>query len=366
MAPSKIHPAIRFEALPASYGDALLVTCTGPSGDWRMLVDTGPDECWPMLKKRLAGIPVNAEGRRHIDLAVISHIDHDHIGAAQGLFNDRSLNLSYGDVWFNAPPRPPMSRGVAEGHSLATLLGAEHTPLPWNRAWRGKNVVTTEEQPFVELPTEPGAPRLTLLSPTPATLATLFKVWAKELARLRLPDQPPPVGASREAGPPDVEALAERASALDHAPANGSSIALLVEHAGASVLLAADAYAPVLVEALEALAARRGVTLPWKVDVFKLSHHGSRANVTTDLIRTVQATHYVVSTNGAIFGHPNDEAIARVVKHGGTAATLWFNHANERSARWAAADLRPYGCSVNQPGASGMGVTITLAGNVAA
>ena len=71
MAPSKIHPAIRFEALPASYGDALLVTCTGPSGDWRMLVDTGPDECWPMLKKRLAGIPVNAEGRRHIDLVLM-------------------------------------------------------------------------------------------------------------------------------------------------------------------------------------------------------------------------------------------------------------------------------------------------------
>lgn len=360
MPPSTVQPGITFEALPAGYGDALLVTCARPGGDWRLLVDTGPDECWPMLKARLARIPLNETGQRHIDLAVISHIDHDHIGAAQALFNDRSLKLSYGDVWFNAPPRPPMSRGVAEGHSLATLLGAEHTPLPWNRAWRGKNVVTPEDLPFVELPAEPGGPRLTLLSPTPATLASLFKVWARELAKLRLPELPPPVGATREAGPLNVEALAERKTALDHAPANGSSIALLLEHAGASVLLAADAYAPVLVEALEALAAHRGATLPWKVDVFKLSHHGSRANVTADLIRTVRARHYVVSTNGAIFGHPNDEAVARVVKHGGTAATLWFNHANERSARWAAADLSPYGCSVRQPGADDHGTTITV------
>lgn len=354
--------ALRFEALGAGYGDALLLSCPHDGRDWRLLIDTGPDECWPMLKERLSRLPADAQGRRHIDLAVISHIDHDHIGAAKALFDDRSLGLSFGDVWFNAPPRMA-TRGVAEGQTLADLLGAARRELPWNSAWQSALAVTTESQPFIELPAAAGAPRLTLLSPTPATLARLFKVWARELAKLRRPAKPAtPTAASRGLGGPDIEALAARVTATDHAPANGSSIALLLEHRGASVLLAADAYAPVLTAAIEALAAHRGVALPWQVDVFKLSHHGSRANVTTSLLKTVQASHCVISTSGAIFGHPDDEAIARVVLHGRRPQTLWFNHANEESARWAAAGLQRWGCDVRVPASGSSGVVIELGG----
>ena len=221
--------------------------------------------------------------------------------------------------------------------------------------------MTTETQPFIELPATAGGPRLTLLSPTPATLARLFKVWARELAALRRPARPAALpSTSRGLGGLDIEALAARATTLDRAPANGSSIALLLEHQGASVLLAADAHAPVLTAAFKALAAHRGTALPWKVDVFKLSHHGSRANITTSLLKTVQASHYVISTNGAIFGHPDDEAIARVVLHGQRPHTLWFNHANEESARWAAADLQAWGCDVRVPVSSRSGVVLEL------
>jgi hypothetical protein len=38
---------------------------------------------------------------------------------------------------------------------------------------------------------------------------------------------------------------------------------------------------------------RRRLSGPLKVDVFKLSHHGSRANVTQELMRAVQAEHFV-------------------------------------------------------------------------
>ena len=118
-----IPAGITVEALPAGYGDNVLVTCALATGVWRLLVDTGPDECWPSLQQRLEQIPADLNGKRHIDLAVISHIDHDHIGAARALFDDRSLDLTFGDIWFNAPPQPT-SRGVAEGQSLA--------PLPWS------------------------------------------------------------------------------------------------------------------------------------------------------------------------------------------------------------------------------------------
>ena len=45
-----------------------------------MLIDTGPDETYPALKDRLAKLRSNQHGKRHIDLFIVSHIDHDHIG----------------------------------------------------------------------------------------------------------------------------------------------------------------------------------------------------------------------------------------------------------------------------------------------
>lgn len=333
-------PAVTVEALPAGYGDCLLVTCKLRRGVWRLLVDTGPDECWPTLKERLAALPANRAGKRHIDLFVVTHVDHDHIGGAGALLGDRSLGLTFGDIWFNAPVMPA-SRGVAEGQSLAAMLGARGAALPWNVAWGGRHAVATGDQAFVELAHPADRPKLTLLSPTPSSLAAMFKVWDKELARLGRAEAPglnPP--ASRGAGSIDIESLARKVTAVDRAPANGSSVALLLEHRGVSVLLAADAHPTVLAPALRALADHCGMALPLPVDVFKLSHHGSRANVTLDLLNAVQSQHYIISTNGAIFGHPDDEAIARVLLANGSSRELWFNYRTDKTARWGAPELQ--------------------------
>lgn len=354
-------PALTVEALPAGYGDSVLVTCSLAKGMWRMLVDTGPDECWPSLKAHLAQIPADGDGKRHIDLAVISHIDHDHIGGAHALFDDQSLGLSFGDIWFNAPPRPA-TRGVEEGQSLASLLGATRVGLPWNKTWGGRPAVVSAEEPFVQLPFQNGQPRITLLSPTPTTLAKLFEVWDKELKKLgKKPVGKAPRPVARGVGAMNLEALAAKLTPTDHAPANGSSIALLVEHDGRSVLLAADAYAPLLVAALTALAKHRAVSLPWQFDVFKLSHHGSRANITVDLFHAVQAQHYIVSTNGAIFGHPDDEAIARAIVGGGTRRKIWFNYRNDHTSKWGEPELRTrYGYTASFPESAQGVVSIAL------
>ena len=103
-----------------------------------------------------------------------------------------------------------------------------------------------------------GFPRLTLLSPTPERLTRLFKVWDRELAKMAKAEElklPKPL--PRAAFAPDLTALAEKKTAKDRSVANGSSIALLLEHRGASVLLAADAVEPVFTRALRAVAQNR-------------------------------------------------------------------------------------------------------------
>jgi|PlaIllAssembly_1097288.scaffolds.fasta_scaffold00758_7 beta-lactamase superfamily II metal-dependent hydrolase len=356
-------PAITLEVLPAGYGDCLLISCPVGRRTWRLLVDTGPDETYPALQARLAKLRANRQGKRHIDLFIVSHIDHDHIGGASLLLNDQSLGLTFGDIWFNAAPRPAM-RGVAEGESLAQLLGAKNIALPWNAAFGGKEVVTNGSGAFTELPSTPGAPRITLLSPTPARLKSLYKVWDKELVRLRNKesDAPSPEAPmTRDMSSLDLKALAAKVTATDGSIANGSSISILLEHRGASVLLSADAVPTVTVPTLQALARQRRLPGGLSVDAIKLSHHGSRANVTSELLKAVRADHYIFSTNNAIFNHPDDEAVARVLVHGGRQPTMWFNYATRRNQRWAEPALRAkHGYQVRYPANGRSGVVIAL------
>ena len=101
----------------------------------------------------------------------------------------------------------------------------------------------------------------------------------------------------------DLHKLADQKTGRDASPSNGSSIALLVEYRGASVILGADAFGNVLGAALRQLARSRGTeTLP--VDAFKLPHHGSQNNITIALIGIAPARHYLVSTNGDTFRAP--------------------------------------------------------------
>jgi beta-lactamase superfamily II metal-dependent hydrolase len=325
-----------------------------------MLIDTGPDETYPALKARLEKLPMDSHGKRHIDLFVVTHIDHDHIGGAALLLNDPSLNLSFGDIWFNAPPRP-QTRGAAEGDSLAKILCGVERQLPWNVAWSGQPVSTPAEAGGVEL-TGRGLPKITLLSPTPERLQALYKVWAKELARLRSKQReaPEPEPAAVRGTPPTLEALAASVTPTDKAVANGSSIAMLLEHQGASVLLGADAFPTVLVPALAALSKRRGTVGPLNVDAVKLSHHGSRANVTQDLMRSVEAEHFVFSTNGAYFKHPNAEAVAHVIV-GRKQPVLWFNYGTPNTRRWAADELtQKYDYTARYPTEFFEGVVVEL------
>jgi beta-lactamase superfamily II metal-dependent hydrolase len=358
-------PPITLECLGAGYGDCLLITCTVRRGAWRLLVDTGPDEAWPALKARLAALPTNRAGKRHIDMAIITHIDHDHIGAAQLLFSDRELNLSFGDVWFNARTHLGV-RGVAEGQGLGDLLGDAARDLPWNRAFDGLAVVTPGKGRFQEVTLAKGLPRITLLSPSPDRLTALAKTWDKEMERLRRKEREAAVAETalpRGAAFPALEALAARVTPTDKAPANGSSIAILLEHRGASVLLSADAFPTVLAPALKALAHSRGAGSPLVFDAIKVSHHGSRGNVTRELLQEAVARHYILSTNNAVFGLPHDEALARIVLHGGDQPTLWFNYATERNRRWAKAALRrKYGFDVVLPHDGHTGITLELDG----
>lgn len=353
-------PVMSLDVLPASFGDSLLLTCHRPARPWRLLVDTGPDETYPALQRHLRSLTPGASGKRVVDVFAVSHIDHDHIGGAALLLNDASLGIEFGDIWFNAPTPPgPRTRGVAEGQRLAAILGATSEALPWNVATRGEWLCSSPEQRCLRIEPRRGL-KVTVISPSLAKLKALFTQWDKELAKLRARTRDLVEPAAKPRGQPSLEDLAAAKTATDKALPNGSSIALLVEYKRKSVLLGADAHPDVLVEELRTLAENRQVKLPWNVDIFKLPHHGSRANVTTALLKTVRAKHYVVSTNNAQFGHPDPEALARVICTGGQ-STIWFNYATKQNLSWnAPVRLARYGYRCRYPTEPSAGLRLEL------
>ena len=305
-----------------------------------MVVDGGPPEAAGVLEVRLDALP---PGERVVDVVVVSHIDSDHIGGMLPLLAREDVVV--GDVWFNALPQlpaadGPVRRSVSEGEDLVELLTGttRSKPLPWNRAVDGQAVATPGDRTFRELELE-GGPRITLLSPTPKRLGALRRVWDQALTRLQR-------GESEELEPPapaeplgDLAALAATETANDASVPNGSSIAFLLEHRGASCLLGADAFPTVLGGALWALANARGGR-PVAIDAVKLPHHGSHHNVSAKLLTVVSSKQFLISTNSERFGHPDDISLARAVTAGGPGTTLWFNYPETaKTRRWADPEL---------------------------
>jgi hypothetical protein len=352
--------AIRFEALPARLGDCLLVECVHPSGrPWRMLVDGGPPDTWPLLEARLDRLPASA---RQIDLAVVTHVDSDHIGGFLPFVQSDFAGTNVGDFWFNGRQHLDglVSRSIDQGESLGSVLTGtpgEQT-LPWNKAFDGA-AIKTSDTGLVELQIPQGGPHITVLSPDATTLEALVKKWAATLNEAQR--------GTRDIGGPDVPAvlgdldkLAAQRSAKDTSVPNGSSIGLLLEHRGASLVLSGDGHGDVLTEGLKAVAAARGLpNLP--VDLFKLPHHGSRGNVLEEMLAAAPAKHYVFSSNGDTFHHPDDAAVARVIVNGPPGATLWFNYRNARTERWGDPELRKaHGYNVRFPGRASAGAVVQL------
>jgi hypothetical protein len=212
--------------------------------------------------------------------------------------------------------------------------------------------------------TLPGGMKLTLLSPRAPELRKLGPVWTRELRKYGLAPGTRVDYSRFLKGKPststDIDALADERFDGDAGIPNGTSIAVLAEFAGASALFAADAHAPVLVEAIRALLRQRG-TDRLKLDAFKVSHHASQNNVSTELIQLLDCRRYLVSTNGSHFCHPDRQAIARILKYGGANPALHFNYRSPYNEVWAREDLQgKYRYSAHYPEGDRKGSTVSL------
>ena len=99
--------------------------------------------------------------------------------------------------------------------------------------------------------------------------------------------------------------------------ANMVSIAFIVRCEGMSGLMLGDSFPGQIVAALKSRSYSSENRL--KVDFVKVAHHGSRNNISNELLDMIDCHHFLISTNGgaARSYHPDREAMANILCHEG-------------------------------------------------
>jgi hypothetical protein len=352
--------------LPARFGDAIWLEYGNEASPHNILIDGGTSG----TRRQIASILQKTPQQPHLDLLVITHIDRDHLEGVLGLLEQDSPGFTAEEVWFNAfrhLPEDPDEVVFSPMQAERLTVRLDALEWGWNRSF-GENAVCLPRQGLLEPITLAGGMKITLLSPTSEALFRLRSDWEDEIrqANLRQGVVKPP---NDEAAPeeevsfeipalPDLEVLAASPFQEDTSTANHSSISFLAEYDGKRALFAADAPAPGILASLERLSPGR----PLNLDLLKVSHHGSRYTTSLDLIQKLNCHRYVISTNGSIFKHPDQEAIARLVIGSRGGAHLYFNYLSPRNEIWDSAALKEqYGYRTTYPSPNEPGITVDLA-----
>lgn len=399
------------EAVPARYGDCLLLHYGTADAPGLSLIDGGPDQVWkPFLEKRLAAIQKRRGDQFQIDLLMVSHIDDDHV-LGIGEFTSAWRNAKTAgekwpypvrQAWFNSFERISNARNLgAVTASVTASTGAatlhevdldrpeiknpnkdearaglkvlasvnngskvrkdlEALRVPINRGFAG-DLVRPGEGPSI--PFKLG-PELTLhvAAPLPKQLERLQLMFARDLK------------------PEDA-----LAAYTDGSVPNLSSIAAIARYKGKTMLLTGDARGDYLIEGLKAegLLAEGGTL---HVDILKMPHHGSDRNVDPSFFTTITADHYVASADGT-FGNPDRPTLEMLIERRGKAAEytihltyplaqidarrkeIWEKKSGNRpwdpgkddlGALFAAKQAEGYRFKVSAPAAAGQSETVNL------
>ena len=333
-------PFLSVELLPARHGDCIWIEY-GREDVHRILIDGGPVDTFERIQKRLAKTPT---GDRAFELILLSHVDADHIEGLVRFFAEKPLPFAVDEVWFNGWRQMNQAHGLLgalQGEFLSALL-ADRAPAAWK----------ADSPPLVvpnggTLPTHTleGGMMLTLLSPNPMNLDKMAKAWKRAIKKEGF--SPGDLKAAWKAlakrkkflpkkgllgTAPNLDALLKKQLLPDKAVPNGSSIALLAEYEGKSVLLLADAHPDLVASSVKRLCQERGIDR-LAVNAVKLAHHGSKHNTSVALLELLKSQCYLVSTNGDQFRHPDKECIARVIKFG-KPSYLYFNYETKYTKPW--------------------------------
>jgi beta-lactamase superfamily II metal-dependent hydrolase len=307
--------------LKAHHGDCLIIqTFDNHQQLFTILIDGGPLETFrTTLAHELPKYP-------KIDLIVLTHIDSDHIaGLLQYLKSPFAENNSIDSIIINAPNLVRVNTGTQisydEGVELEELL---HSDYP-NLKIIG-NVVS--DRPLnLSLP---DGIEIKILSPNQHALDLLYSNWP--FINLRS-EETTQISSSIEAKDSEITFadLSSRKNSVKTVSSdvfNASSIAFSLKSPDFHGLFLGDSHPTIVCKSLIEV---YNQSCPIDFDYVKVSHHGSRFNISNELLDCIKCTNFIISTNGGHgrAKHPDRETVAKIVMHknsGKDSAKIYFNY----------------------------------------
>jgi beta-lactamase superfamily II metal-dependent hydrolase len=323
-----IFMGVVVRVLEANHGDSILVSHEGASGTVNILIDGGTSTTFkhgPRQRYDGALCKVLDELKnkgQHIDLAVLTHIDDDHIhGLIKAFERPDYLSKLVKSIWFNSSRLITQHFNAAEIPENNILL-ADDSPQTSGRQGKEFEALLDEigcdRTPLIKVGQvhNLGPFKLTVLSPSQNQLERLLHKWPSEEE-----------SGATAAHDNDYDLSLEEIWGADEFKSdssvyNGSSIAFLLEVDNTKMLFLGDAHDHLVVESLRELGFNEKNKL--HLDLVKVSHHGSQYNISSEFLSLLQSSRYIISTNGSRHGLPNKRAIARIIKE--TDGQICFNY----------------------------------------
>lgn len=384
------------EAFPAGYGDCFMIRSSSNGVKTNILIDGGftytfNSQLKPYIETKMKG--------EDIELLVVTHIDADHIaGIIKFLEENKSqgFNININQIWhnsyrhlnFNRDPNLNITKSMEntnneikmevmnqeqfkenenggefisgnQGSSLARLI--YEGKYNWNDSSNGQAISMENITNPIILKDNI---RIILLSPDKNKLSNLKEEWLKELQSYSLGDKiidkntefddaleflllkrkktkNIQSGKFSAATNKSIKTLLKEfeLSKEDDREANGSSIAFVMEveilKEKKRMLFLGDSHPSLIIQSLEKychdLKNSNGI---YNFDLIKISHHGSEGN-SKDLLDYIDSDHYIISTNGKNYGHPDETTIAKIIgRPTEKIRNIYFNYATDASKKF--------------------------------
>lgn len=291
------------EFLQASYGDAIHIE----EQHRHILIDGGPS--FKCIESTVNEITKREEA---IDLLIVTHYDDDHIGGILELFNRFADNI--GDlvksIWFNGTEWGFHDKGhflsAGQGYALCELI--ERSGIPWKSDVGSRTTFELSAECRIEVLY--GGPIVADVEDN--YLSGKSADWECSLR--------------------DLDKSNVSDNDLDTSASNAASIVICLMMGGKTILLPGDSTPTVLKGILNGNKSDDGLC---HFDLIKLPHHASCRNLSQELLSIIACDHFMVSTNGRKFCHPDKRAflkVSRWAKH--NSDTMFHFHLNYYEELW--------------------------------
>ena len=336
--------------LKAFNGDSIHLCYNDKKGEIiNILIDGGPSNNYT-FKDKNSGKIIDGDLKiiiekikpQKINLLILTHIDDDHIdGFLKWFSNDEEAGDLIEEIWFNSGNSiKKYFKNIKE--EIDSIKFKEKTTLTSVKQgtdfekyvkdkgiWDEKIIKKDDPINWKDL-------TFKILSPDDEQLEKLLKEWKN-----KAPESLLETSRKGNYNMTLKEIFDEDKFDEDSDPFNGSSIAFILEKDEFNYLFLGDSHSSVVIQELKKLGFDENNKL--KIELVKLSHHGSKKNNPIELFKLIDTNKYIISTNGDQHGHPDKDSIARIVSTN-PKAEIYFNYPNLISRIILQEDIKDFPC----------------------